>query len=308
MTAITAPISAKWYVDKKYHLPLDVTWPRRIFSYQHVPAEFRKDLPKYSPFPYAVFLPGEQKGMFDMSSRKLVALTDDTLFVMSQEGHKKPVISNLYPLNSLMRVDYGSVLLQSWLKLRSDSHLVEIPFPTVADHLFAPIVDKIQTWGLSEETSETNPQRNRAQLEYLKHVNLKLFNAARKYLHVRDTVVETAYQPETELSSLKVFTWPVYRKYLTGHLAVLTDTAVVVIKENQSVASQAMPVYGGAMTYLPLSQIRHVTFEEGPGKMDCVMNVILKDNHSVRTEFSTETALQLERFKDACLNRCVRKS
>jgi len=304
----TIALNAPWYFEKKSHLPLDVTWPRRIFSHQHIPAEFREVFPNSSEFPYAIYCPGEDTGMFTSSPRQFVALTDKELVVMSRDTHRKQITSTAVPLETIIRIEYGAVLLQSWLNIRNASQKIAIPFPSVAGHLFKPLLDTILARDSQEASPESGQQPMEAALDDLKDANLKLFNAARTYLDRQQAIVATAYQPQVELSSKRIFGVPVYTKYATAHLAVLTKTALILIKESQAIASsQTRPVYGGSMTYLPVRQIRHIAFEDVPEKLNCVMNVILTDNSSIRTEFATDMVSNFEYFEEACLNQCVRK-
>lgn len=302
----TTTFDAPWYFDKKSHLPLDAAWPRRIFSYQNLPDEFRMVFPETSEFPYTVYFPEERSGMLQNSPSRLITLTDEELVVMSRDTSRKKAVSKIIPLDAIVQADYGTILLQSWLTIRTASQKTAIPFPSVAKHLFRPMLDRILAWDSPEAPAEGEPQPVEAKLGYLKESNLKLFNAARAYLDREQAIVETAYQPEVELSSKRLFGVPVYSKYLTGHLSVLTETAIMLIKESQSVASQTKPVYGESMTYLPVRQIRHIAFEDTSHQLNCVMNVILTDNSSIRTEFSTDMVKGFEDFEEACLSHCVR--
>jgi hypothetical protein len=120
--------------------------------------------------------------------------------------------------------------------------------------------------------------------------------------------LETAYQPEVELSNVRIFGWSLYKKSTTEHVSVLTGTALILIKEGQETKNHERAGHGTILTYIPISQIKHVAFEERSGKLDCAMNIILSDNTSLRTKFSTRTTKNLEKFREACLRTCVRSS
>jgi len=304
----TVALNAPWYFDKTSHLPLDAAWPRKIFSRQHIPAEFREDFPNTSEFPYAIYSPGEDAGILNNSPRQVIALTDEELVVMRRDARRKRVASTTIPLDAVLRLDYGTILLQSWLNIRTASQKAAMPFPSVAEHLFRPMLDTILARDSQDISSASVRQSIEEKLGYLKDANLKLFNAARAYLDRQQAIVATAYQPQVELSSKRIFGVPVYTKSATGHLAVLTETALVLIKESRTIASShTRPVYGGSMTYLPVRQIRHIAFEDVPGKLNCVMNVILTDNSSIRTEFATDMVSNFEHFEEVCRSQCVRR-
>lgn len=307
MTATATTLNTRWYVDEKFQLPRDILWPRKIGSFQQIPVEFRDAFPAYSSFPYVIFLPGESDGYVESRARQMVVMTDDELVVMSQETFRKPVHVVHYALESITHLNYGSLLLHSWLTINGPTKTT-VPFHSVADHLFRPILQKVaDKTGLdvSENESEYDRQKELAKLAYIRQANLKFFNAVNKYAGDDRTIVETAYQPQTLLSSVRMFTLPVYEKHLTAHLAVLTETALILVKESQSVKKSTDAVYGELVTYIPLRKIRHIAFEKHSGLLDCVMNVILTDNTSLRTAFSTSTVENLAKFKTACLERCV---
>lgn len=301
----TATLNAPWYLDKTSHLPLDVTWPRRIFSHQHLPADFREALPETSEFPYAIYCPGEDHGLLNRSPRQLVALTDKELVVISQDTPRKRIMPTVVPLDAILRIDYGTILLKSWLNVRTASRKAAIPFPSVAEHLFKPMLTTLLTRESRETAGESHQQQFETTLGDLKAANLKLFNAARTYLDYGQSIVAAAYQPEVELSSKRIFGVPVYTKYATAHLSVLTKTALILITEGLAAASQTKPVYGGSMTYLPVRQIRHIAFEDVPEKLNCVLNVILTDNSSIRTGFATDMVSNFEHFEEACRRHCL---
>jgi hypothetical protein len=213
------------------------------------------------------------------------------------------VISTVYPLATITHVEYGQNLFQSWLKIKAASHRAVIVFPLVAEHLFTPIIDAI----LAREPQKDQPPA--ANLTYLRKANLKFFSAVRKHINDEERILETAYQPEVELLNIHLFGWSVYKKFTTAHLSVLTETALILIKESQTTKNHEGSVHGKVLTYIPISQIRHIAFfEEHSGTLDCVMNIVLSDNTSLRTEFATRTTKNLEKFREACLRTCVRPS
>jgi hypothetical protein len=313
MTAATvaAPLNVSWYADEKNPIPLGKTWPRRIFSPQQIPADFQDALPEVSSFPYVVFLP-EQKGDFvETESPQMVALTGSELIYMTRENCDKPVISTTYPLAAITYVESGQSLFQAWLEIRTDSQVVMIVFPLIAEHLFTPIIDAIlvrEPQKDSQEFARSEHQPPAADLAYLRKANLKFFNAVKKYINDQEGILETAYQPEVEISNVRIFGWSLYKKSTTDHVSVLTDTAVILIKEGQETKNHERAGHGTILTYIPISQIKHAAFEEHSGKLDCVMNIVLSDNTSLRTKFSTRTTKNLEKFREACLRACDRPS
>jgi hypothetical protein len=309
--AAAAPLNALWYADEKNSLPLGKTWPRRIFSSGQIPADFQDALPEASSFPYVVFLPEQSDGFVGTAPPQMVALTGSELIYMTRESQDAPVISTVYPLAAITHVKSGQLLFRSWLKIRTASQAVVIVFPLVAEHLFTPIIDAVLVQEPQKDFQEFAPSERQppaADLTYLRKANLKFFNVVRKNINEKERILETVYQPEVELSNVRIFGRSVYKKFTTDHVTVLTETAMILIKESERTKNHKGAVPGKILTYIPISQIKHVAFEEHSGTLDCVMNIALSDNTSLRTEFSTRTTKNLEKFRETCLKACDRPS
>jgi hypothetical protein len=130
--------------------------------------------------------------------------------------------------------------------------------------------------------------------------NFKYFSLGKQSILPGERVLETVYQPDIKINTLNIFNKPVFSKYLTGHLAILTDKELILIKESKRTKSLKENLYGGVFTYIPLSQIQDISFERDTGKTDYAMNITLTDKARLRAEFLTDSVVNLEVFKEAC--------
>lgn len=293
----------EWYSYKR-NLPKSVgAWPRVIRSSKDVPSEFLRVFPDYeTAFPYTLVIPEEKGGFFQsLETAKMLCVSEGRLCFL--ENVRGIAVSREIPLDSIVSLEHGRILLKSWLKISTGSNTMTIPFNTVHEHLFLPVIEAIRPAVNSEELSplaQIRHQQELSKLGYLWKTNFKYFNLSRKSILPGESIREVVYQPELQISTLKLFGKSVLSKALTGHLAILTENELILINEVEKTKDAQHLLYGGIFTYLPLKHISNVSFEGKKGQTDCVMKVTLSDKTCHRTEFSSDSAVNLELFKDAC--------
>jgi hypothetical protein len=300
-------IRTEWNFYKKSLDPSMRKWSRVIKSYEDVPAGFQEVFPESAAqFPYTVLVPEEQLSPFSKKrNATLVSLYDDRLVIL--EAIRGKVRSTDYPLDAITHLEHGKVLLKSWLKVSMPSKTSMIKFNTASEQVFTPVIEGLRA---TESVGETvvNYDQELSKLGYLWKINFKYFNLSRKSILPGSKIVETVYQPDICLTKRNIFRQPVFNKFQTGHLTILTEEELIHIKEDTPTRSRKERDYGSIVSYIPLDQIQHVSFEHTLGKVDCSMNITLADNTSLRSEFFTTTAMNLELFKEACATRFPLKS
>jgi hypothetical protein len=127
-----------------------LSWAKAIESYDEVPEVYRASFETLvgdaSRFPHAVLTPS-YAGFITRAKEKLVCCLDGKIYVLEEaRGH---LASTCYSIGDISYVEVGSVLLQSWIKIRgltSGGVLTssEFKFNSVTDYLFTPIVERIR--------------------------------------------------------------------------------------------------------------------------------------------------------------------
>jgi hypothetical protein len=296
-------IKTEWFSYKTSVPPSMRMWARKLTSYEEVPSGFLDAFPESTAqFPYTVLIPEEQLSPFHKKhNATLLCLDHDKLVVL--ESVRGKAVATSYPLHAAMYLEHGRVLLKSWLKISSPWHSTMIKFNTVNEQVFEPIIEAIRpvsSYGEPEQLRLAKHQQELSRLGYLWKMNFKLFNLSRQSVKPGETILETVYQPEIHLPTLILFRKSVLSKYLTGHLTILTDKEMILVQESKRMKSLKESLYGGIFTYIPRSQIQNISFERETGKTDYAMNITLADNTRLRSEFLTESAVNLEVFKEAC--------
>jgi hypothetical protein len=296
-------IKTEWFSYKTSVPPSMRMWARRLTSYEEVPSGFLDAFPESTDkFPYTVLIPEEQLSPFHKKQNAMLLCLDHDKLVILESVRGKAVATS-YPLHTTMYLEHGRVLLKSWLKISSSWHSTIIRFNTVSEQVFGPIIEAIRpasSYAEPEQLRLAKHQQELSRLGYLWKTDFKLFNLSKQSIKPGETILETVYQPEIHIPALTLFRKAVLSKYLTKHLAILTDKELILVQESKRTKTLKELLYGGVFTYIPRSQIKSVSFERHTGKTDYAMNITLADNTRLRSEFLTESAVNLEVFKEAC--------
>lgn len=295
-------IRTKWMTYTR-SMPVSMRrWARQLTSYEEIPPGFQKvfSKPAASQLPYMVLLPEEQVSLFHKQNTRLLCLYEDRLEIF--EAVRNNAISASYPLNAVISLEYGKILLKSWLKLHTASQSVTITFNTVTERLFKPVIHSVRPASIAEESHHAlnNRQYVLSKLEFLRRSNLKYFNMGIQSLMPSSKLLGFVYQPDIHLTTLNFFNKPVFTKYLTCHLSLLTENELILIQESKRTKGKKEALYGVIFTFIPHHQITRIFFENTSGKTDCLMTIACSDNTSFRTEFSTKDAINLAGFKEVC--------
>jgi hypothetical protein len=295
-------IRTKWTTYTR-SLPVSMRgWARQISSYEEIPSGFQQVFPKSAaaPLPYTILLPEERVSLFHKQNARLLCLYKDRLELF--EAVRDNAISASYPLNAVISLEYGKILLMSWLKLHTVSQSVTVNFNSVTESLFKPVIDAIRPAIIAEDSRHVlnNRQHVLSKLEFLRTVNLKYFNMGIRSLMPGSKLLGFVYQPDIHLTTLNLFNKPILSKYLTCHLSLLTENELILIKESKRTKGKKEALYGVIFTFIPYQQIAQCSFENTSGTTDCVMTIMCSDNTLLRSEFSKESAINLENFKKVC--------
>lgn len=277
-------IVTQWDSYDRYDHRTIRTWARVLSSYEEVPFGFRPHFPEPPiPMPYTIFLPQETGIFFQKRPPQLLWLEPDQLIIL--EAVRETVIRNSYPLESILYLEHGMILLKSWLTLRTPAHITTMTFNTVSDRRFLPIIKAIRR---NSPPSQSNGEQHRhelAKLSYLNTVNYKYMNFGRHSIMPGDTIIRTVYQPAMWIETVTMFRKTLFKTYLTPHLSILTDRELILLTEHSRTKKGEEKQYGGVFTYIPLRHIQQISFTTKHSNL--VMNIQLSDTIHLCSEFSS---------------------
>jgi hypothetical protein len=246
-----------------------LSWARMIHSYDEVPEIYRsffEELPGgWDVFPYAVLTPSYE-GFLTKGSEKLVFCLDGKVWIL--ERVKDALVPTSFSFEDVSYVEVGEVLLQSWVTIRGlagDGVLTSstLKCSSVTLHLLTPIVESVRLSG--NRTGEADLVAELSKFDYLKTLNLKLMNYARRSLLPGQKVVSTVLQPEIRVEVLKLFGRAFYRVLSPAHISILTDRELILIKDGMDRRVGGGVRYGGVWSYIPLDKIAATSLEGKAG-------------------------------------------
>jgi len=275
-----------------------LSWARVVSSYDNVPEIYKSffdALPpdKLNPFPYTVITP-RFKGFIRPGSENLICNPGDVIYVLEKVGNKLTSIG--YPLKDICYIEVGAILLYSWITIAgTDIHGVltssTLKFNLVTDYLITPIVESIRR--VTAIATNANPCTETAHFDSLIRSNFKFMNYARRSLCPGEKVIQTILQPEIRLEVLKLFSVPLSRLVSTAHLTILTNSELIVIRDDEKQVWLKGARYGGIWRYIPLDKVTAVSITSKESEL-LVFSILLTKNQHVDSLFQASKQTELE--------------
>lgn len=283
----TNPDDTKWYSYTSSTQTMR-TWARRIRSYEEVPAEFQPAFPEYGEhFPYTLLIPQDRLSLFHRRNEQMICLYQDRLVHLELVHHEIKTLSS--SLQEVLYVERGMILLYSWLKIVTPSGTLWMRFNTTNEYLFSPVIETIrQEMSGSSASDQASGKRDQtlSRFDYLVYANYKYMNYGRESVRANDAVVDVVYQPDRPLQEITLFGRTLLRRCMTGHLSVLTENELILIREDKRIRINQEASYGGVFTYIPRRQIHDISFVSDRENAHCVMQITLPENTRLVSEFS----------------------
>lgn len=277
-----------------------LSWARPVRAFDDVPEAYRsffETLPpsKRDPFPYTVITP-KFKGFVRPESEKLICNLGDAIFVLEKVGNR--LTSLCYPLKDICYIEFGAILLHSWITITGpDINGIltssTLKFNLVTDYLIAPIVESIRCG--TTTAIDTNPGTQTAHFDSLVRSNFKFMNYARRSIRPGEKVIQTLLQPEIRFEVLKLFSVPLSRLISTAHLTILTDSELIIIKDDEKQGWLKRARYGGIWRYIPLDKVIAASLTSKENDL-LVLSILLTQNQHIESVFQALKKDELERF------------
>jgi hypothetical protein len=274
-----------------------LSWARRVESYDELP-EFYKSfvdalLRDTGAFPYLVLTP-TFKGFFHPENEKLVCSTDHETHILEKVGSR--LVPTCYSVGDISYLEVGMILLQAWITMRGiagDSLLTSstLKFNAVTRYLFDPILGKIRSAPDGCPGVDLNVER--AKFDYLCSLNFKFMNFARASILPGERVIYVLLQPQIRARLLAFLGRSFFRTISPAHLSILTDTELIMIRDDHSEIWRQQVKYGGIWTYIPLDKIRRVSLAKRDEDL-LVLSIYLPADDHVDVLFSASMQPEVE--------------
>jgi hypothetical protein len=280
------------------------TWARPITSFAELPDAYRPFLDgltsdQKEPLPYLVLTPTFKGIGRRMEAERLVGLAGEALHVIEQRDGR--LISRQYPLHGRCRVERGVLLLHSWITVHGPGagdqlESVTLRFNSVTDHLMAPFVAELRPQALAAAGQDLEAERER--FNYLAQTHYKFYSHGRSSIRPGDRVQQVLLQPQLRSGQMGLFGYRLSRRISPAHLTILTDTELILIRDDESQFWMKGLAHGAIWNYIPRGLIREATL--GASEADrLTMSIELPGGQAVQAIFGLSARAELDRLVSA---------
>jgi hypothetical protein len=264
---------AKWNREPPREVSADeqtrLSWARLAESIEDVPEAYRSFFdalaPEHrEPFPYTVITP-TFRGFQTPQTEKLVCRIGDDIHVLEKSnGRPAPVC---FPLKDILRIETGTILLQSWLIIDGMDAggryaSTTLRFNTVTEPLLAPFVEGFRSAAAGPAAGD-GAAADLAAFDSLETLHFKFKSFGRKTVRAGEKVVQMILQPELRRNFFHIAGFTLSRQIAPTHMIILTDRELILIREDESRNWGKENRYGGIWNYVPLRKISSVSLSRG---------------------------------------------
>jgi len=264
-------------------------WSAVIREYKDIPIEYSIYFPIISKeLPYIIRIPEIKVPRELKRYEKLFCIYDEKVRVLEK---KQGVVSKQeFPLDSITYMVHGELLLYSWLDIHAVAGGVRIPYNTVNDGIFNPIITAIRRKLFKETRLRYNNEEHELELDkldYLRERSYKFFNFGQRALLPGAVIRSSVFQ--NHLSG--------FAKSVAAALFILTDKELILLREEELPRNRKIPNYGIIFTFVPLVQITAVHFSSGTINITLTNNEIIRSNYSLENQGISEFMHALRKSK-----------
>jgi hypothetical protein len=276
-----------------------LTWAKAIESYDAVPDVYKDFFGPYladgRKFPYVVLTPSS-KGIIRRTNEKLICDFGDEIDILERGGNS--FSAKHFPLDGISYVEFGSVLLDAWIKISgvaSDgiSTSSTLKFNSVTDYLFTPILERIRSATTGAKGVAASSELDK--FNHLVRINYKFMSYAKRSLVAGEKVLQTVLQPEIHSRELTIRGKTYYTTISPTLMMILTDLELIIIREDARWSEEVN--YGGIWDYIPLNKIASLSLSK-KGSNLLVLSVHLPDNTRLDFVFQASAKPEINALLD----------
>ena len=279
------------------------TWARRVETLRELPDLYRPffdSLPAAhtEPFPYTVLTPTFKDIPRRAEREKLVCLLGSELLIL--EGIDDHLTQTRFPLDGRCFVERGVILLQAWITVRGETSgggpaSTTLRYNSVTDHIMAPFVDRLRP--SPAVTSAVDLDAERERFNYLAQTHYKFYSHGRSSLQPGARVQHILLQPEIRRTKFTLLGYSLSKRLSPAHLVVLTDTELILIRDDKSQYWLKGSAHGAIWSYIPRSIIEAISLDPVDNdllalRIDVAGGISLKAMYEVRAEAELRSLIQ----------------
>jgi hypothetical protein len=206
-----------------------------------------------------------------------------------------------YPIENIHLLERGSILLHAWITIRGMDFTgtvrpTTIRFNSVTEHIMAPFLEAMRAPTTAGSGADLSTERSR--LSFLRAEHFKFFNYGRGSIRPGARVIQCAFQPERRSELVRLFDFSVSRLDWPAQLCILTDTELILLRDDDTQRWSIGPPHGAIWIYVPRRQILQVSMASGSDGMQ-MLAVTLAGDARISAPFEPSQTRALQRMVEA---------
>ena len=237
------------------------TWARAVKSLAELPAAYRPFFESLQPderdpFPYTVLTPTFKGGYGRAQTEHLLCILDGAVHVLeTTEGR---LCVRRYSPASTNLLERGSILLHAWITIHGEDQdgalcSTTVRFNSVTDQIMAPFVESLRPPVVA--TAEVDLVAERSRFGFLAPTHFKFMSYGQNSVRPGEKVLQILLQPQIREELMRLFGFSLSRLVSPAHLIVLTDSELIVIRDDESQRWVKGSPHGAIWTYIPRLKI-----------------------------------------------------
>jgi hypothetical protein len=277
------------------------TWARRVQTLRELPDLYRPFFDSLrtqqtEPFPYTVLTPTFKDIPRRAEREKLVCLLDNELLIL--EALDDHLAQMRFPLDGRCYVERGVILLQTWITVSAGTSSgglksATLRFNSVTDHIMAPFVDRLRP--SVAVTSAVDLDAERQRFNYLAQTHYKFYSHGRSSILPGARVQHILLQPEIRRTHFTFLGYSLSRRLAPAHVVVLTDSELILIRDDESQYWLKGAAHGAIWSYVPRNLIASLTITPGEHGL-LTLKATLKVGATLQTAFESSAGHELRRL------------
>ncbi|HUX11593.1 MAG TPA: hypothetical protein VMW87_01120 [Spirochaetia bacterium] len=237
-------------------------WPKQVSCPEDVPGSFAEELHGEDLSSLRVLYAPQAASPFGPQKEHLLLFRGNELTVHTASRRERSTF--VTRLGEVHRLEWGRVLLRSWLAIFAGTSKAMVTFNTVREDLFVPVAAAIRGGSFGDDADEAGSDltTERAKLDYLASSGYKFMNYGRRSLMRDERILSTLYQETFPLHTIRFGGFRLLTQFATPCLLLLTDRELILIREEQEFTWSRRQNYGCVQTFIPVPLLEESQFGE----------------------------------------------
>lgn len=277
------------------------SWARQLTSRSDLPQPylaFFDSLPPNhgQPSPYMVLTPTFRGGYGRPEHERLLCAIGDTIHVV--ETIDGQLHSTSYIPQDVICLERGAILLHAWITIRGHAagrgtESTTVRFNSVTDHIMLPFVERLRPTPTAGGAADLEMER--ARFNDLARTHFKFMSYGQGTIRPGARVNKILLQPQIRRELIGLLGFSLSRLIGPAHLTILTDSELILIRDDVSQRWSRRSPHGAIWTYIPRAKILDVSVTPGNDDVQ-VFTIALPGPFRIQALFESSQAADLARL------------